>query len=49
MVEHNYGQMLLVVEHAVASKVPVHFLGQVNGTVIPPCDIIEKLTEMEEK
>lgn len=49
VVEHNYGQMLLVVEHAVASKVPVHFLGQVNGTVIPPCDIIEKLTEMEEK
>ena len=48
-VDHNYGQMLLVVEHAVASKVPVHFLGQVNGTVIPPCDIIEKLTEMEEK
>ena len=49
VVEHNYGQMLLVVEHTVASKVPVHFLGQVNGTVIPPCDIIEKLTEMEEK
>ncbi|MCI8615388.1 MAG: 2-oxoacid:acceptor oxidoreductase subunit alpha [Lachnospiraceae bacterium] len=49
VVEHNYGQMLLVVEHAAAGKVPVHFLGQVNGTVIPPQSIMEKLNEMEDK
>ena len=47
MVEHNYGQMLLEVQRAVAGQVPVAFLGQVNGTVIPPKDITAKLTEME--
>lgn len=49
VVEHNYGQMLLEVERTVARMVPVHFLGQVNGTVIPSGDISEKLREMEEK
>lgn len=47
MVEHNYGQMLLEVQRVVAGAVPVHFLGQMNGTVITPDQIINKLTEME--
>lgn len=46
MVEHNYGQMLLVVQHAVLHKVPVHFLGRINGTVIPPEDIMDKINEL---
>ncbi len=47
VVEHNYGQMVLEVQRAVAGQVPVEFLGQVNGTVIPPAAILEKLKEME--
>ncbi len=48
MVEHNYGQMLLEVQRAVADRVPVGFLGQVNGTAITPAEILEKLREMED-
>lgn len=48
MVEHNYGQMLLEVERAVAKRIPVEFLGQVNGTVITPEDIIKKYNAIEE-
>ncbi|MCD7750088.1 MAG: 2-oxoacid:acceptor oxidoreductase subunit alpha [Oscillospiraceae bacterium] len=47
VVEHNYGQMVLEVQRAVAGQTPVEFLGQVNGTVIPPAAILEKLKEME--
>ena len=48
MVEHNYGQMLLEVQRVAAERVPVGFLGQVNGTVITPDEILRKLREMEE-
>ena len=48
MVEHNYGQMLLEVQRTVANRVPVLFLGQVNGTVITPDDIIRKFNAIEE-
>lgn len=47
MVEHNYGQMLLEVQRVAADRVPVGFLGQVNGTVITPDEILCKLAEME--
>ena len=47
MVEHNYGQMLLEVQRSAADRVPVSFLGRVDGTVIPPDDILRKLREME--
>ena len=47
MVEHNYGQMLLEVQRVAAERVPVGFLGQVNGTVITPDEILRKLREME--
>ncbi len=49
MVEHNYGQMLLEVQRVVAQALPVEFLGEVNGTVIPPSAILQKLQEMEAK
>lgn len=48
MVEHNYGQMLLEVQRVVAKRIPVEFLGQVNGTVITPDDIIKKFNAIEE-
>ncbi len=47
VVEHNYGQMVLEVQRSVAGQIPVEFLGQVNGTVIPPAAILDKLKEME--
>ena len=47
MVEHNHGQMLLEVQRAVGGAVPVDFLGRVDGTVISPRDILEKLKETE--
>jgi len=49
MVEHNYGQMLLEVQRIVGGAVPVDFLGRIDGTVIPPTDILEKLEEREAK
>jgi 2-oxoglutarate ferredoxin oxidoreductase subunit alpha len=45
MVEHNHGQMLLEVQRTVAGALPVDFLGRVDGTVIPPEDILAKLRE----
>ena len=47
VVEHNYGQMLLEVQRTAAGRVPVDFLGCVNGTVIRPEQILEKLVSME--
>ena len=46
MVEHNYGQMLLEVQRCVEGKIPVEFIGRINGTVIPPSEILEKIKEM---
>ena len=46
MVEHNHGQMLLEVQRTVSGALPVEFLGRVDGTVISPDDILEKLREM---
>ena len=47
MVEHNHGQMLLEVQRAVGAQIPVDFIGRVDGTVIPPQEILEKLEERE--
>ena len=47
MVEHNYGQMLLEVQRISAGSVPVGFIGRVDGTIIPPDEIIAKVKEME--
>ena len=46
MVEHNYGQMLLEVQRCVEGKIPVEFIGRINGTVIPPSEILDKIKEM---
>ena len=46
MVEHNYGQMLLEVQRCVEGRIPVEFIGRVDGTVIPPSEILDKLKEM---
>ncbi|MBQ5952237.1 MAG: 2-oxoacid:acceptor oxidoreductase subunit alpha [Lachnospiraceae bacterium] len=46
MAEHNYGQMLLEVERCVRGGVPIEFIGRVDGTVIPPSEILEKLQAM---
>lgn len=45
VVEHNYGQMLLEVQRVVGDACPVSFLGKINGTVITPSEILEKLKE----
>jgi len=47
MVEHNHGQMLLEVQRVVDDGTPISFLGKVDGTVIPPAEILAKLQEME--
>jgi hypoxanthine phosphoribosyltransferase len=47
MVEHNHGQMLLEVQRTAGGRVPVSFLGKVDGTVISPAEILAKLQEME--
>jgi len=45
MVEHNYGQMLREVERVAAGSVPIDFIGRINGTVIPPQEILSKVEE----
>lgn len=47
MVEHNHGQMLQEVQRTVSGTLPVEFLGRIDGTVITPEEILEKLNEME--
>ena len=46
MVEHNYGQMLLEVERVTQRQIPIEFIGRIDGTVIPPSEILEKIKEM---
>lgn len=46
MVEHNYGQMLREVERVAARRCPVSFIGRINGTVIPPEEILRKIEEV---
>ena len=46
MVEHNYGQMLREVERVTARRCPIDFVGRINGTVIPPEEILKKIEEV---
>jgi len=46
VVEHNAGQLLLEIERIVRGRAPVSFLGRINGTVIMPGDILEKIEEV---
>ncbi len=47
MVEHNYGQMLREVKRNIQGRIPVEFIGRINGTVIPPEEILQKIQEVE--
>lgn len=46
MVEHNYGQMLREVKRNIEGVCPVEFIGRINGTVIPPQEILKKIEEV---
>ena len=43
--EHNYGQILLEVERVIKGACELDFVGKVDGTVITPDEIIEKVKE----
>ena len=47
VVEHNYGQMVLEVQRAVQGACKIDFLGRIDGSVITPADIMEKIKEAE--
>ena len=46
MVEHNDGQMLREVQRVVEGACPIDFIGRINGTVIPPEEILNKIEEV---
>lgn len=48
MVEHNYGQMLREVSRVAAGRVKVEFIGCIDGTIIEPVRILDKLREVHE-
>ena len=43
--EHNDGQMLLEVQRVVEGRVPVAFLGKIDGTTITPAEVLKKVEE----
>ena len=46
VVEHNYGQILLEIQRVVQGACPISFLGCVDGSVIMPAQILEKIEEV---
>lgn len=44
--EHNYGQLLLEIERAVKSECEISFLGRVDGEIIMPDQILDKIKEV---
>jgi Pyruvate:ferredoxin oxidoreductase and related 2-oxoacid:ferredoxin oxidoreductases, alpha subunit len=46
MAEHNYGQMLREVQRVAEGNVPISFIGRIDGTVITPQEILEKIREV---
>lgn len=44
--EHNYGQILLEIQRIVKNNCAVSFIGKINGTVITPNEIVDKLKEV---
>jgi 2-oxoglutarate ferredoxin oxidoreductase subunit alpha len=44
VVEHNYGQIVLEVERIVKNRCQLSFIGRVDGTVIPPDEILKQLS-----
>ncbi len=45
VVEHNSGQLVLEVERVIKNNCKLDFLGKVDGTVITPNEVIEKVKE----
>ena len=45
MAEHNNGQMLLEVQRITEGRVPVEFIGKIDGTLIQPDEILQKIRE----
>ena len=48
MVEHNDGQMLREVQRVAGSSCPIDFIGRINGTVISPLEILDKIVEVSD-
>ena len=46
VVEHNYGQLLLEIERTVKNECEISFIGRVDGEIIMPDQILEKLEEV---
>ncbi len=44
--EHNYGQLLLEIERVVKDNSEISFLGRVDGEIIMPDDILNKIKEV---
>lgn len=49
VVEHNYGQLLLEIERIVKDACKISFLGRVDGEIIMPDHIIDKIKEVTGK
>ena len=45
MAEHNNGQMLLEVQRIAEGRVPIEFIGKIDGTLILPDEILQKIRE----
>lgn len=46
VVEHNYGQLLLEIERVVKNECEIEFLGRVDGEIIMPDQILDKIKEV---
>lgn len=44
--EHNYGQLLLEIERAVKNECEISFIGRVDGEIIMPDQIFDKIKEV---
>lgn len=49
VVEHNYGQLLLEIQRVMGNECAVSFLGRVDGEIIMPGQIVEKIKEVTGK
>ena len=47
MAEHNNGQMLLEVQRTAEGKIPISFIGKIDGTLIHPEEILQKIREAQ--
>ena len=43
--EHNDGQILLEVERVIKDRLPIDFIGKIDGTTLTPMDILNKIKE----